>query len=77
MACATRFPLDTVISMKYPDSASIFTAIIKALDQIKDSAVQIYYVYRLTFVYRCFIAYEAGTFLDWDGDTKVCLLKVC
>ena len=36
VACATVFPSDTVISMRLPDSASIFTAevwaIIKALE---------------------------------------------
>ena len=41
VACATVFPSDTVISMRLPDSASIFTAevwaIIKALEQITDS----------------------------------------
>ena len=41
MACAAIFPSDTVISMRLPDSASIFTAqvwaFIKALEQIKDS----------------------------------------
>ena len=41
VACATVFPLNTVISMRLPDSASVFTAevwaIINALEQIKDS----------------------------------------
>ena len=41
VACATVFPSNTVISMILPDSASVFTAevwaIIKALEQIKDS----------------------------------------
>ena len=40
VACATVFPSNTVISMRLPDSASVFTAdvwaIIKALEQIKD-----------------------------------------
>ena len=41
VACATVFPSNTVISMRLPDSPSVFTAkvwaIIKALEQIKDS----------------------------------------
>ena len=41
MACVTVFPSDIVISTRLPDSASIFTAevwaIIKALEQIRDS----------------------------------------
>ena len=41
VACATVFPSNTIISMRLPDSASVFTtevwAIIKALEQIKDS----------------------------------------
>ena len=42
VVCATVFPSNTVISMRLPDSASVFTAevwaIIKALEQIKDSS---------------------------------------
>ena len=53
VACATVFPPNTVISMKLPDSASVFTAevwaIIKALEQIKDSYASKY------IVFRCFI----------------------
>ena len=49
VACATVFPSNTVISMKLPDSASIFTAeiwaIIKALEQIKNSAASKYIVF--------------------------------
>ena len=49
MACATVFPLDTVISMRFPDSASVFTAevwtIIKSLEQIKDSIASKYIVF--------------------------------
>ena len=41
VACATGFPSNTIISMRLPDSASVYTAedwaIIKALEQIKDS----------------------------------------
>ena len=41
MACATVFPSNTVISIRLPDSASVVNAelwaIIKALEQIKDS----------------------------------------
>ena len=49
MACATVFPSDNVISMRLPDSASVFTAevwaIIKALEQIKDSIVSKYIIF--------------------------------
>ena len=49
MACATVFPSNTVISMRLPDSASVFTAevwaIIKALEQIKISTESKYIVF--------------------------------
>ena len=49
VACATVFPSNTVISMRLPDSASIFTAeiwaIIKALEQIKYSVASKYTVF--------------------------------
>ena len=49
MACATVFPSSTVISMILPDSAFVFTAevwaIIKALEQIKDSIASKYIVF--------------------------------
>ena len=49
VACATVFPSNTVISMRVPHSASVFTAevwaIIKALDQIKDSIASKYIVF--------------------------------
>ena len=49
VACATAFPSNTVISMRLPDSASIFTAevwaIIEALEQIKDSIASKYIVF--------------------------------
>ena len=49
VACATVFPSNTVISMRLPDSASVFTAevwaIIKALEQIKDSIASKYIVF--------------------------------
>ena len=81
MACATVFPSNTIISMRLPDSASVFTAevwaIIKALEQIKDSIASKFSFYRLTFVSPSFTLYEAGTSPDWDGDTKVCLFKFC
>ena len=48
VACATVFPSNTVISMRLPDSASVFTAgvwaIIKTLEQIKDSIASKYIV---------------------------------
>ena len=49
VACATGFPSNTVISMRLPDSASVFTAevwaIIKALEQIKNSTASKYIVF--------------------------------
>ena len=49
VACATVFSSNTVISMTLPDSASVFTAevwaIIKALEQIKDSTTSKYIVF--------------------------------
>ena len=49
VACATDFPLDIVISMRLPDTASIFTAeivaVIKALEQIKDSVASKYIIF--------------------------------
>ena len=49
VACATVFPSNTVISMRLPDSASVFTAevwaIIKALEQIKISSASKYIVF--------------------------------
>ena len=49
VACATVFPSNTVISMRLPDSASVFTAevwaIIKALEQIKMSSASKYIVF--------------------------------
>ena len=49
MACAIVFTSDTVISMILPDSESIFTAefwaIIKALEQIKDSVTSKYIIF--------------------------------
>ena len=49
VACATVFPLKTIISMRLTDSASVFTAevwaIIKALEQIKDSIASKYIVF--------------------------------
>ena len=70
----------SLISMRLPDSASIFTAeiwvIIKALEEIKHSVASKYIVfYRLNFMSPSFTIYEAGTSLNWDGDTKICLLK--
>ena len=69
------------LSTRLPDSASIFTAdawaIIIALEQIKDSIASKYIIFTLTFVSPCFAVYEAGSSLDRDGDTKVCLFKCC
>ena len=35
-----------------------------------------YYFYRLNFVSPTFTIFEAGTSLDWDGDTKVYFINV-
>ena len=68
-----RFFHQTLISMRLPDSASVFTAEvwanIKALKQIKVFIACKYIV----FVSPSFTSYEAGTSPDWDGDTKECL----
>ena len=82
VACATVFPSDTELSMRLPDSASIFTAeiwaIITALEEIKNVSESKFIIfYRLTFVSPSFVLYEAGTSLNWDGDTKVWLSKYC
>ena len=69
-----------VISMRLPDSASIVTAencaLVKALEQIKDSIAS-KYMFRLTFLSLSFTIYKAGTSLDWDDDTKAWLFKFC
>ena len=81
VVCATVFPSNTVISMRLPDSAFIFTAeiwtIIKALKEVTNSVSFKYIVFTLTFVSPSFTIYEAGTYLDWDGDMKVILLNFC
>ena len=51
VACATVFPSNTVISMRLPDSASVFTAevwaiIIKPWNKIKNSTASKYIVFR-------------------------------
>ena len=60
VACATVFSSNTVISMRLPDSASVFTAevwaIIKALEQIKDSIASKYIV--LTDSLSCIQAFQ-------------------
>ena len=49
MACATVFPSDTELSMRLPDSASIFTAeiwaIIKALDEMKNASASKFIIF--------------------------------
>ena len=49
VACATVFPSNTVISMRLPDPASIFTAevwaIIKTIEQIKNSIASKYIIF--------------------------------
>ena len=48
VACAPVYPSDTVISMRLPDSASVFTAavwaIIKVLEEIKNSVASKYII---------------------------------
>ena len=66
VACATVFPSNTIISMRLPDSASVFTAEVWA--NIKNpgaNCIQIHWFYRLTFVSPSFTSYEAGTSPDW------------
>ena len=50
VACATVFPSNTIIFIRLSDSASVFTAevwaIIKALEQIKDSNASKYIVFQ-------------------------------
>ena len=71
------FPSDTVISMRSVFTAEIW-AIIKALEQIKDSIASKYIVFTDSFfVSPSFTSYEAGTSPDWNCDTKVCLFKFC
>ena len=68
---ATVLASDTVISMRLPDSASIFTAkIIKALKKI-------FCCIQNTFMSLGFAIYEAGISLSWDGDSKECLFLNC
>ena len=68
VACATVFPSDTELSKRLPDSASIFTAemwaIISALEEIKNGSASKFIIFTK-------LIYEAGTSLNWDGDTKV------
>ena len=49
VACAAVFPSDTIISMRLADSACIFSAevwaIIKALEQIRDSVASKYIIF--------------------------------
>ena len=45
VACATVFPSNTVISMRLPGSASVFTAEVWALEKIKDSIASKYIVF--------------------------------
>ena len=49
------FKSDTIISMSVPDSASIFTAdvwaIIKALEQIKDSVASKYIIFTISLLH--------------------------
>ena len=49
MGCATTFPSNITISMRLPDSASIFTAelwvVIKTLEQIKESIAFIFIIF--------------------------------
>ena len=59
---------DTVISMRLPYSLSIFTvevwAIIKALEQIKDSVASKYIIFTDSLSCLSFTVYETGTSLE-------------
>ena len=82
VACATVFPSDTELSMRLPDSASIFKSRNMGSHYSpgrnkKCICIQIYNFYRLTFMSPSFVIYEARTSLNWDGNTKVCLFKYC
>ena len=79
MACAAVFPSDTVISMRLPDSPSILGNHYIATTNQKRIFNQMHYFYGFTFVSPSFTIklYEAGTSLNWDGDTKVCLFNIC
>ena len=79
VVCATVFPSDSIISMRLPDSASIFTAevwaITKALEQNKDSVASKYIIFadcRHTFLYPCFTVYESGSPFHWCVFFKFC-----
>ena len=76
------YPSNTVISMIFLDSASIFTAeiwaVIKAQEEIKDSVASKYISFTVSLSYLQVLHYmRAGISLEWNGDTKVCLFKYC
>ena len=69
MACVTLFPSDTVISKRLMDFAAEIWAIIKALEQIKDSLASKYINFTDSlFMSPGFTIYKAVTSLDM----KVC-----
>ena len=72
---ALVFPSNTIISLRLPDSASIYTteiwAIIKALEEIENSVASKYIVYADSL--SCFQSLQCMTLelpLIGDGDTK-------
>ena len=81
VACATVFPSDTELSMRLPDSTSIFTAeiwaIITALEEIKNASESKFIIFTDSRSCLQALLYMKRTSLNWDGDTKVCLFKYC
>ena len=75
MVCATDFPSVIVISMRLPDSLLKIWAMIKGLEQIKDSVKSKYFnFFGLNFMFPGYNIYQAVTSPDWDGDMKVCIV---
>ena len=78
VACAIVFPSDTVISMRIPDSASIFMAevwaIVKALEEIKDSVASKYIIFTDSLSCLQVLQYMK---LEHALFEMVCLFKFC
>ena len=81
VACATVSPSDNVISMRLPDSASVFTAevwaIIKALEQIKDSNASKYIVFTDSLSYLKALHHMKLEHPLIGMVTRKCLFKYC
>ena len=64
-----------VISMRLPDSLLKIWAMIKGLEQIKDSVESKYFnFFGLNFMFPGYNIYQAVTSPDWDGDMNVCIV---